>query len=93
MKAKDLAAWAMQADPDSEVSFEMASGCCGNWEDMTLMDVDVIGINYKGNTPTEHYVRILLESVPGYKSCIQAGNTKRAHDEYWAEVKRKNSTP
>ena len=93
MKAKDLAAWALQADPESEVSFEMSSGCCGDWEDMTCYDVDLMGTDYKGNIPGGYYVRILLESVPGYKSCRQAGDTKRRHEEYWANIKKVNSTP
>ncbi len=71
---------------DQDVQFNMRSGCCGDYEELNILDFDAFA-------PDKFYdkgmVRFFFDAVPGYQSCIQAGGTKRAHEEYWKKHGKK----
>lgn len=58
---------------DASVVFQVVSGCCGDREDMTVIDTD---------TTYPKMLVITFDSLPGYRSCIQVGGTKKADDEW-----------
>ena len=74
MKIKELRDMIANLKDDATVSFLMDSGCCGDHEDMEA---------YDSETYDDSALIIRLSSLPGYKSCIQAGGTKKSHEEYW----------
>jgi hypothetical protein len=79
MKTKELLAILQQADPEHEVSFLMNSGCCGDFEEMEAEECYV-----SGSVEIQlRWATIRLKAVPGYKSCIQAGNALKADRDYW----------
>jgi hypothetical protein len=88
MKVKELRELIADMKEDEEVHFQMSSGCCGDYEEMDVVDSEVLPFDpYK---PEEgSFGRILLGPLPGYTSCRQAGATKRAHQEYLEAVKGK----
>lgn len=62
--------------PEDEIDIEMYSGCCGDLEFMEIDDLDVLEINKE-----KKVLRIYLNSLEGYYSCLQVGETKRRHEE------------
>lgn len=78
MKTKELIELLQQADPESDVSFEMFSGCCGDVEFMSVIDTDIFKDEKIGS-----WVRVYFAPLPGYYSCIQVGSTIKNHNEYW----------
>lgn len=89
MKIKELRELIATMQDDDAVSFEMLSGCCGDYEDLDLVDAWVNDSSYKNRR--EVYLRIEFAPLPGYRSCIQTGGTKRAHDEYWKQFDKPKS--
>ena len=85
MKVSELLEELSKADPDQEVFFCMDEGCCGDTMELDAYDAECVEM-YDG----EKYVRVFFRPVPGYSSCRQSGNTKRAHEEYWAQFKKKD---
>lgn len=89
MKVKELKELLSKVSDDADVSFQMRSGCCGDVEYMEVAYTD----DYEpSKSIPEGHVSITFESLPGYKSCIQAGGTIRADKEYW-EKHGKKETP
>jgi hypothetical protein len=84
VKVKELKALLKEykCKPDDEVVFRMASGCCGNFEDLEPYK----GFEHEYYKPYRKGDNGVLQfdfySLPGYRSCLQAGSTKRA-DEEW----------
>jgi hypothetical protein len=76
MKVSELKQLIAGLKDDAVVSFLMDSGCCGDYEDMEA---------YDSETYKDESLVIRLKSLPGYKSCIQAGGTKRSDEEYWRD--------
>jgi hypothetical protein len=76
---------------DEPIIFRMKSGCCGDFEDMDLIDIENLILNpYPQQSKTKYLGSIvfMFDSLPGYKSCIQAGNTVRQDKEYWDKLKK-----
>lgn len=68
---------------DQEIYSVMSSGCCGDTEDLEQLEVDY----YLPSKGFNGMLRLTYSSLPGYRSCIQAGATKRQDEEYWKEKK------
>ena len=67
---------------DSEVMFTLPDGCCGDLFYLENVDADIYG------TSSSPYLNIhLVDGLPGYRSCIQSGQTKRNDELYWKKVK------
>lgn len=77
VKTLELIELLKKCDSDEEVTFEMSSGCCGDYE---YMDVTDTRINEYGNSKS---ISITFAPLPGYKSCIQAGGTIQNDRKYW----------
>lgn len=76
MKTKELLELLSKADPEEKVIFWIDDGCCGDFLELDLYDVELYDIK-----PVNAVLR--FNALPGYKSCIQSGGTKRADKEYW----------
>ena len=91
MKVKELKALLKEykCKPDDDVVFRMKSGCCDDWEDLELFK----GFEHEYYKPyRKEDVGVLqfeFYNLPGYRSCRQAGDTKRA-DKEWLDKYRKN---
>jgi hypothetical protein len=83
MKAKELIELLKTADPESEVSFQVYEGCCGDTRDLDIQDAEVVHLTGSTVCKDEHFLQVVFSKLPGYYSCIQSGATKRAHNEYW----------
>ena len=68
MKVKELRDLIANLKDDADVSFLMDSGCCGDYEDMTAYDSEA----YEDSS-----LVIRLNSLPGYKTCRTASNTRK----------------
>jgi len=77
MKIKELKDAIANLNDDAEISFLMDSGCCSETETMVANDLET----YENSA-----LIVRFNSLPGYKSCLQAGATKRAHEEYWKKI-------
>ena len=77
MKVGELKKELAKLSDDVEVHFLMYSGCCGETETLTLSP------GFELETYEDTTLIFYFDSLPGYKSCIQAGGTLRAHEEYW----------
>lgn len=80
MKVKDLLEHLKGLDPEASVIIQMQSGCCGDSETMEIIHIDVCPDPIQA-------LFIELKPLPGYKSCIQVGSTKRKDEEYWKDDK------
>jgi len=70
MKVKELIQKLQEVDPESKVDFLMDIGCCGgDWETLTMYEI----VNYY----TDKVVVLYFDPIPGYRSCIEAGKTRR----------------
>ena len=74
MKVKELKELIEGMDDNGEVIVNMTDGCCGDLFMMEVIDLDQFSAKY---------AVIYLAAAPGYRSCIQASNTKKADKEYW----------
>jgi hypothetical protein len=91
MKAKELLELLQKCDPEEDVSFQMISGCCGEHEYMEVVDAEVFDMR---DDKYPKWLIIEFAPLPGYRSCIQAGGTIRAHAEYWERFgKNPDGTP
>ncbi len=92
MKAKELLEYLTKADPESEVQFSMDEGCCGDTYSLEAYDI-YNNDPYAGNIkiPDSIFTVIYFKSIPGYRSCLQVGGTKRA-DKEWCDKYRKGDT-
>lgn len=88
MKVKELEELLAKCRPESEVYFSMASGCCGDFEEMEVTYSDTMDLSFGGNKG-EIAPRIEFKPLPGYKSCRQAGNTVESDKEYWKDKGKK----
>ena len=72
---------------DAHLSFSMASGCCGDYESLELSEGFEFE-SYLAQKSNEVSTFIFyFNSLPGYKSCRQAGGTLQADKEYWKDKK------
>ena len=68
------------------ISFQMISGCCYDYEDLDNPDIS----DYYPPSKRELGCKVItFDSLPGYKSCIQVGQTKDADKKRWEKVKGK----
>jgi hypothetical protein len=65
----------------------MASGCCGEIEELEVVYHDTMDVSF-GGMSGDLMPRVEFGSLPGYKSCIQAGNTIQSDKEYWERFKK-----
>lgn len=80
MKVKELIEALQQCDSGEDICFLMNDGCCGDFLDLEAYEVDVLDTGRNAPWP-----RIWFRAVPGYRSCIQSGGTKKADEEYWKQ--------
>lgn len=86
MKTKELIEMLKECDPEEEVSFQMKSGCCGDYE---YMEVESFySSDYASHAETQAGIKCVIAqiyfySLPGYHSCRQVGATFTADKEYW----------
>jgi len=91
VKTKELLEVLKECDPEQEVSFQAADGCCGEYFELQADDFEH---QYDYNKKTKKWdvpgwAVIRFPSLPGYRSCIQSGGTKRADKEYWEKFGKK----
>ncbi len=83
MKIKELKDLlnSLPSEMDSlEVWCTMSSGCCGDFEELGLLEVD----ERLPSKDDPGMLRIHFnESLPGYRSCRQVSQTKDNDKEYW----------
>ena len=94
MKAKEIIEELQKVDPETEVTFEMADGCCGDTEFLDAVDIDVDikdGKFYK-----EDCARIFFSAPWFLDSCRKSGAAHRAaqtiidsHKKWQEEQKKK----
>lgn len=70
---------------DAYVSFHMASGCCGDYEYLEPSK----GFEYEAyiaqrDKEVSTFI-FYFDSLPGYKSCRQAGGTIQSDLDYWKD--------
>lgn len=76
MKVSDLKRQIADLPDDADLFFNMASGCCGDHE--TLEIWDTAPGTYNGKSWLVFY----FNSLPGYRTCRQAGDTIREDEKY-----------
>lgn len=89
MKIKELKEMIANMPDDADLSFQMQSGCCGEFEEMEISYTDI----YEPHRDWQGSLLFRFHALPGYKSCIQAGGTIRADKEYWERISGKKETP
>jgi hypothetical protein len=89
MKVKQLLKILKQCKPDTEVSFEMASGCCG---DMEFLEPSR-GFEDYYREPDKYFpdgrLSLYFSPLPGYLTCRQAAETLNRHKEYLDKMEKK----
>ena len=86
MKVRELLELLQGCSPDEEVSFQMRSGCCGDYEYMEVESFDTS--DYQSTAEKKAGIsritaQVFFHSLPGYHSCRQVGSTIPADKEYW----------
>jgi hypothetical protein len=81
MKVKELQELINSCDPEQDVLFAIQDGCCGDTMPLEIWDFE--RFTYKSC----NYPIITFKPLPGYRSCIQSGGTKRSDTEYWKDKK------
>ena len=81
MKVKELKNLISDLSDESDVCFQMDSGCCGDYESMEITDTEVMGLT--GKEDVDDILIVRFKALPGYRYCIQVGQTKRADKKYW----------
>lgn len=76
MKLKDLLKQLKDADPESDLFFNLDDGCCGDYEQ--LGDPYEIDIDEPGKYFPNGRVQIRFEALWFNDSCITAGTAKKA---------------
>lgn len=69
---------------DAEVLLQAPDGCCGDTFDLDYSDSRSSLEDYDKKPG---YVVITVGQIPGFRSCIQAGGSKRADELYWRRNK------
>lgn len=80
MKAKELKELVNQLSDEDDILFNIDSGCCGDYEELEVHDLDLF-------KSFERFLIVRFKSLPGYRSCLQVGCTKRQDEEYWKDKK------
>lgn len=78
MKKAKLLELIQKLDDNDEILFQIQDGCCDDSLDLIVDDTAYHNLDVEGKV-----VIVKFSSLPGYRSCIQAGQTKRADQEYW----------
>lgn len=78
MKVKELITQLLEFDQEAEISFQIADGCCGDYEFLENPDTDQFDYMEKGKKHV--YVNMRFPSLEIMSSCIASGIAKRAVD-------------
>lgn len=78
MNIKDLKQHLEGLPDEAVVIFRMVSGCCGDYEDLEVVNIEKEG----SGLSSPHYITVDFASLPGYKTCRQASGTILADKEY-----------
>jgi len=84
---KDLKEAIANLKDDAVVSFLMASGCCGDHEYLEIQEGFEYIVYQAQRDGDVDALSFYFNPLPGYKSCIQAGSTLKADEEYWKDKK------
>lgn len=76
MTIKELKDLIKDSGDTDEIFFYIQDGCCGDTISLELKDQE--RFNYKDT----NNILLTFKYLPGYKTCIQSGGTKREHEEY-----------
>lgn len=80
-------------DNHARVYFQLQVGCCGDYIDLDISDVESMNFastkEQKAGKNERSPMFSFKNTVPGYRSCRQWGKTGRDHDEYWKRFDRK----
>lgn len=79
MTVKELKQAIVNLKDDATISFQMASGCCGDYEHLDTIE------GFEFETYSDTALVIYFGSLPGYKSCRQAGGTIQSDIDYWKD--------
>ena len=93
MKVKELLPLLQNSDPESEIGFWIDDGCCADFIELEVHDA-YDNDPYAGGIkkPDAIYTIVRFDCLPGYRSCLQSGGTKRA-DAAWLDKYRKDTAP
>lgn len=86
MKVKELKAELAKLPDDAEVIVNMFSGCCGDFEPLEVSDVG----SYEPRKDYDGALSVWVNPPPGYRSCRQAAQTKKDHEDYWKAIDENN---
>lgn len=84
MKVKDLLEKLNEADPESEVFFNMDDGCCGDYEQ--LGDPYDVDIDPKSKYFPEGMVQVRFRAPWFLNTCITSGQAKKAAESHKKRV-------
>lgn len=72
MKVKDILEELKNVDPETEVSFQIYEGCCGDVEFLSGAEVDAVKL-----TDDTYRVSFTFDCLDGYDTCRRAGAVRR----------------
>ena len=75
MKKRDMIELLKDLPDDADIAFAMIDGCCG---ERLELEVEENMLEAYGG-----FAFITFSALPGYRSCLQSGTTKRLDEEYW----------
>lgn len=74
MTAKELILELSKVPEETIIEFQIADGCCNDYEQLNLLFADAD--TYVYTNETIHTIQIRFEALTGFESCIKAGRTK-----------------
>ena len=80
MKVKELRDATSHLRDDATISFKMASGCCGEYEDLC----PTVGFEFE--IYDDSFLMFYFDALPGYQSCRQVSETLEADKVYWQNL-------
>lgn len=78
MTIKELKELIKDSADENEIFFHIQDGCCGDY--LSLKIIETEAWSFKKDEPKD--ITILFKYLPGYKTCLQSGNTQRRHKDY-----------
>lgn len=91
MKVKDFLEKLKEADPESDIAFNLDDGCCGDFEQLgDPYDVDV---NPKSKYFPDGFVQIRFNAPWFMDTCITSGQAKSAAEAHKKRTKGDNWKP
>jgi hypothetical protein len=78
MKVKELIVQLLEMNQDADVSFQIAEGCCGDYDYLGDPDLDEVPYHTRTNEEKTFFVNFRFPALDHMTSCISTGIAKRA---------------